>query len=95
MNDFELRSLSSLCGMESFLTGLLRSMFFVLQTKYVTLCMVLICHVPCRVQVDVAVDMQQRYVGHCNTGTDIKQASFLGEKGPSPLNALFNYSKEY
>ena len=32
-------------------------------------------------QVDVAVDMQQRYVGHCNTGTDIKQASFLGEKG--------------
>lgn len=32
-------------------------------------------------QVEVAVDMQQRYVGHCNTGTDIKQASFLGEKG--------------
>lgn len=25
--------------------------------------------------------MRQRYVGHCNTGTDIKQASFLGEKG--------------
>lgn len=32
-------------------------------------------------EVEVAVDMQQRYVGHCNTGTDIKQASFLGEKG--------------
>jgi hypothetical protein len=35
-------------------------------------------------QVEVAVDMQQRYVGHCNTGTDIKQASFLGEKGRTP-----------
>jgi len=32
-------------------------------------------------QVEVAVDMQQSYVGHCNTGTDIKQASFLGEQG--------------
>ncbi|KAJ7516416.1 hypothetical protein O6H91_22G057700 [Diphasiastrum complanatum] len=32
-------------------------------------------------QVEVAVDMRQRYVGHCNTGTDIKQASFLGERG--------------
>ncbi|KAG0567303.1 hypothetical protein KC19_7G125100 [Ceratodon purpureus] len=35
----------------------------------------------CALQIEVAVDMQQRYVGHCNTGTDIKQASFLGEKG--------------
>ncbi|KAH9546562.1 hypothetical protein CY35_12G103000 [Sphagnum magellanicum] len=33
------------------------------------------------IQAEVAVDMRQRYVGHCNTGTDIKQASFLGEKG--------------
>lgn len=30
---------------------------------------------------EVAIDMKQRYVGHCNTGTDIKQASFLGQKG--------------
>uniref|UniRef100_A0A0D6R001 Uncharacterized protein n=1 Tax=Araucaria cunninghamii TaxID=56994 RepID=A0A0D6R001_ARACU len=32
-------------------------------------------------QVEIAIDMQQRYVGHCNVGTDIKQASFLGRKG--------------
>jgi WD and tetratricopeptide repeat-containing protein 1 len=32
-------------------------------------------------QTEVAIDMRQRYVGHCNTGTDIKQASFLGEHG--------------
>jgi WD and tetratricopeptide repeat-containing protein 1 len=30
---------------------------------------------------EYAVDMAQRYVGHCNTGTDIKQASFLGQRG--------------
>ncbi|XP_030933686.1 WD and tetratricopeptide repeats protein 1 isoform X1 [Quercus lobata] len=30
---------------------------------------------------EVAIDMKQRYVGHCNVGTDIKQASFLGQKG--------------
>lgn len=47
--------------------------------------LVLICQVPCDMQVEVAVDIQQRYVGHCNTGTDIKQASFLGEKGHSLL----------
>jgi hypothetical protein len=46
--------------------------------------LVLICQPPWRMQVEVAVDMQQRYVGHCNTGTDIKQASFLGEKGRTP-----------
>ncbi len=34
-------------------------------------------------QTEVAIDMRQRYVGHCNTGTDIKQASFLGERGLS------------
>ncbi|KAK9136131.1 hypothetical protein Syun_015461 [Stephania yunnanensis] len=28
-----------------------------------------------------AIDMKQRYVGHCNVGTDIKQASFLGQRG--------------
>jgi len=33
------------------------------------------------VQPEVAIDMKQRYVGHCNVGTDIKQASFLGQKG--------------
>ncbi|PWA42320.1 Tetratricopeptide-like helical [Artemisia annua] len=32
-------------------------------------------------QHDRAIDMKQRYVGHCNVGTDIKQASFLGQKG--------------
>lgn len=32
-------------------------------------------------QPEVALDMRQRYVGHCNIGTDIKQATFLGEKG--------------
>ncbi|GLJ12519.1 hypothetical protein SUGI_0192610 [Cryptomeria japonica] len=32
-------------------------------------------------QMEIAVDMRQRYVGHCNVGTDIKQASFLGRKG--------------
>ncbi|KAL5558541.1 hypothetical protein UlMin_034752 [Ulmus minor] len=32
-------------------------------------------------QPGVAIDMKQRYVGHCNVGTDIKQASFLGQKG--------------
>ncbi len=32
-------------------------------------------------QPEVAVDMKQRYVAHCNVGTDIKQASFLGEQG--------------
>jgi len=32
-------------------------------------------------QSDVAIDMKQRYVAHCNVGTDIKQASFLGEQG--------------
>lgn len=30
---------------------------------------------------EVAIDMRQRYVGHCNVGTDIKQASFLGQLG--------------
>ncbi|XP_072993028.1 protein ALTERED SEED GERMINATION 2 [Typha latifolia] len=32
-------------------------------------------------QPEVAIDMKQRYVGHCNVGTDIKQASFLGQQG--------------
>ncbi|XP_051118089.1 protein ALTERED SEED GERMINATION 2 isoform X2 [Andrographis paniculata] len=30
---------------------------------------------------EVAIDMKQRYVGHCNVGTDIKQASFIGQRG--------------
>jgi hypothetical protein len=42
----------------------------------------LVVHYSCySLQSEVAVDMRQRYVGHCNTGTDIKQASFLGERG--------------
>jgi len=45
-------------------------------------------HYECCVQAEVAVDMRQRYVGHCNTGTDIKQASFLGEKGLCLLPAF-------
>lgn len=32
-------------------------------------------------QMEIAIDLRQRYVGHCNVGTDIKQASFLGTKG--------------
>lgn len=32
-------------------------------------------------QIESAIDMKQRYVGHCNIGTDIKQASFLGHQG--------------
>ena len=28
-----------------------------------------------------AIDMKRRYIGHCNIGTDIKQASFLGQRG--------------
>uniref|UniRef100_A0A2N9I9X6 Anaphase-promoting complex subunit 4 WD40 domain-containing protein n=1 Tax=Fagus sylvatica TaxID=28930 RepID=A0A2N9I9X6_FAGSY len=31
-------------------------------------------------QPEAVIDMKQRYVGHCNVGTDIKQASFLGQK---------------
>ncbi|MED6172781.1 Protein ALTERED SEED GERMINATION 2 [Stylosanthes scabra] len=30
---------------------------------------------------EAAVDMKQRFIGHCNVGTDIKQASFLGQRG--------------
>nr|XP_029121469.1 WD and tetratricopeptide repeats protein 1 isoform X3 [Elaeis guineensis] len=32
-------------------------------------------------QPEVVIDMKQRFVGHCNVGTDIKQASFLGQQG--------------
>ncbi|CAM8942425.1 unnamed protein product [Rhodiola kirilowii] len=32
-------------------------------------------------QPEAALDMKRRYVGHCNVGTDIKQASFLGQRG--------------
>ncbi|KAH6781188.1 transducin family protein / WD-40 repeat family protein [Perilla frutescens var. hirtella] len=32
-------------------------------------------------QPEMAIDMKQRYIGHCNTGTDIKQASFIGQRG--------------
>ena len=28
-----------------------------------------------------AYDYKQRYCGHCNTHTDIKEASFVGERG--------------
>ncbi|XP_027353621.1 WD and tetratricopeptide repeats protein 1 isoform X2 [Abrus precatorius] len=32
-------------------------------------------------QPEAAVDMKQRFIGHCNVGTDIKQANFLGQRG--------------
>uniref|UniRef100_A0A7C9A7E4 WD and tetratricopeptide repeats protein 1 n=1 Tax=Opuntia streptacantha TaxID=393608 RepID=A0A7C9A7E4_OPUST len=32
-------------------------------------------------QPEAVIDMKRRYVGHCNVGTDIKQASFLGQNG--------------
>ncbi|XP_019438517.1 PREDICTED: WD and tetratricopeptide repeats protein 1 [Lupinus angustifolius] len=32
-------------------------------------------------QAEAVIDMRQRFVGHCNVGTDIKQASFLGQRG--------------
>ncbi|XVE95216.1 hypothetical protein REPUB_Repub02eG0076900 [Reevesia pubescens] len=32
-------------------------------------------------QPEAVIDMKRRYVGHCNVGTDIKQASFLGQRG--------------
>ncbi|KAF9599458.1 hypothetical protein IFM89_038552 [Coptis chinensis] len=32
-------------------------------------------------QPESVIDMKQRYIGHCNVGTDIKQASFLGQRG--------------
>ncbi|XP_017645924.1 protein ALTERED SEED GERMINATION 2-like [Gossypium arboreum] len=32
-------------------------------------------------QHEAVIDMKQRYIGHCNVGTDIKQASFLGQRG--------------
>ncbi|KAK5832040.1 protein ALTERED SEED GERMINATION 2-like [Gossypium arboreum] len=32
-------------------------------------------------QPEAVVDMKRRYAGHCNVGTDIKQASFLGQRG--------------
>ncbi|KAL5714321.1 Protein ALTERED SEED GERMINATION 2 [Ranunculus cassubicifolius] len=32
-------------------------------------------------QAEAAFDMKQRFIGHCNVGTDIKQASFLGQRG--------------
>ncbi|CAN8299158.1 unnamed protein product [Cochlearia groenlandica] len=32
-------------------------------------------------QPEGAIDMKRRYMGHCNLGTDIKQASFLGQRG--------------
>jgi WD and tetratricopeptide repeats protein 1 len=32
-------------------------------------------------QLDVAIDIKQIYVAHCNVGPDIEEASFLGEQG--------------
>ncbi|KAK8692391.1 hypothetical protein V6N13_075852 [Hibiscus sabdariffa] len=32
-------------------------------------------------QPEAVIDMKRRYAGHCNVGTDIKQASFLGQRG--------------
>lgn len=43
----------------------------------------------CNLQSEVAVDMKQRYIGHCNMGTDIKQASFLGQLGVIDMDLIF------
>lgn len=40
-------------------------------------------------QHEVAVDMKQRFIGHCNVGTDIKQASFLGQQGAQNKQVFF------
>lgn len=37
--------------------------------------------------------MKRRYVGHCNIGTDIKQASFLGQRGKFLRVATFMLSE--
>lgn len=43
-------------------------------------------------QPEAVIDMKQRYVGHCNVGTDIKQASFLGQRGTFNCCHLFKGS---
>lgn len=40
-----------------------------------------LCYPFALLQPETVIDMKQRYVGHCNVGTDIKQASFLGQRG--------------
>lgn len=44
-------------------------------------------------QPEMVIDMKQRFVGHCNVGTDIKQASFLGQRGM--LFSVFDISLLY
>lgn len=43
-------------------------------------------------QPEAVIDMKQRYIGHCNVGTDIKQASFLGQRGMSLCVTVSNFS---
>ncbi|KAL6527287.1 hypothetical protein OROGR_016377 [Orobanche gracilis] len=42
---------------------------------------VLSCENEVPYQPEMTIDMKKRYVGHCNVGTDIKQASFIGQRG--------------
>lgn len=46
-------------------------------------------------QPEVAIDMKRRYIGHCNVGTDIKQASFLGQQGALSKTLKFDNNCEY
>ncbi|ONK75624.1 uncharacterized protein A4U43_C03F18840 [Asparagus officinalis] len=74
--DIEL-NLSTLC---SFHFQYFLFVTFISHSKnYSAPCEISFCHV--YVQTEVAIDLKQRYVGHCNVGTDIKQASFLGQQG--------------
>lgn len=47
-------------------------------------------------QPEAAIDMKQRYIGHCNVGTDIKQANFLGQRGVLLISSVnFTISYEF
>ncbi|XP_039050020.1 WD and tetratricopeptide repeats protein 1-like isoform X2 [Hibiscus syriacus] len=44
-------------------------------------------------QPEAVIDMKRRYAGHCNVGTDIKQASFLGQRDAGLcLQLMISYS---
>jgi WD and tetratricopeptide repeat-containing protein 1 len=43
-------------------------------------------------QPEAAIDMKQRFIGHCNVGTDIKQANFLGQRGVLSISFSVNFT---
>jgi hypothetical protein len=43
-------------------------------------------------QPEAAIDMKQRFIGHCNVGTDIKQANFLGQRGVLFISFSVNFT---